>query len=178
MYTYEDIAFRPIEKEDLEVLRKLHNEKNTILQMGTVEYVSTIEQIKWWENGVSDSKNKRFAIVFAESNSVLGRLRIQNIDHINKNCEVGLDILPDYRGKGYGKKCYQMVMEFLFLQWNMHMIYLKVADFNPLSKKLYKSLGFRETGKFPECLYRYGKYWDWLIMAILRNEYFNMRIKS
>ena len=168
MYKYQDIGFRPIEKKDLEALRKLHNDMSTALQMGTVDFYSDEDQLKWWESGVSNERNKRFAIVLNETDEVIGRLRILNIDNINSNCEIGLDIVPELRGKGYGKKSYEMVLDFLFNQWNMHLVYLKVADFNPTAKKLYESIGFEYTGKFPEYLYRNGKYWDYLLMSIVK----------
>ena len=102
---------------------------------------------------------------------VIGRLRIQNINFQHNNCEIGLDILPEYRGQGFGKKSYKMLLEFLFKHYNMNMVYLKVSDFNPNAKKLYEIIGFKETGRLTEFYYRYDKYWDYIIMCILKNEY-------
>ena len=53
----------------------------------------------------------------------------------------------------------------------MHLIYLKVADFNTTAKKLYESIGFQNAGKFPEYLFRNGKYFDYLIMCLIKEEY-------
>ena len=98
-------------------------------------------------------------------------MRLQNINLTHHNCEVGLDILPNYRGKGYGRKSYEMLLKFLFDHYNMHMVYLRVADFNPNAKELYEKVGFEETGRLPEYYYRHGKYWDYIIMSMTKNEY-------
>lgn len=172
MYTFKEIAFRPIEKSDLEILRSLHNDESTYLNMATIDLVDENKQISWWENLHLNRNDNRFTICFAnDQDTILGRLRIQNIDKQNSNCEIGLDILPEKRGKGYGILSYQMVLEYLFNQHNMHMIYVKVADFNPKAKHLYEKVGFQQTGFFKDYLYRHGKYWNYLIMCITKNDF-------
>ena len=172
MYKYQDIAFRVIEKGDLEILRKLHNDPSTWMNLLNIDFIDEEDQIEWWKNLHKKKNDQRYVICFAEkTEEIIGRLRIQNINWLHKNCEIGLDILPEYRGKGFGKKSYEMVLEFLFNQYNMHMVYLKVADFNPNAKKLYEKVGFKKTGRLPQFYYRHGKYWDYIIMGITKNEF-------
>jgi len=175
MYIFNDIAFRPIEKDDLEVLRLLHNDQSTFLNLASIDLVDEHGQKAWWESLHKKSNDKRFSIVKADNpKEVIGRLRIQSIDPQNRNCEIGLDIMPAYRGQGYAHKSYLMVLEFLFLHFNMNMVYLKVADFNPKAKDLYLKVGFKETGKYPQYFYRHGKYWDYIIMSMIKDDYFTL----
>ena len=37
-----------------------------------------------------------------------------------------------------------MLLEFLFMYYNMNMVYLKVAGFNSIVKKLYEKVGFKK----------------------------------
>lgn len=172
MFIYKDLAFRVIEREDLEILRKLHNDPSTWINLYNIDFVDEEGQIEWWKSLHKNKNDKRFVICFAEKpNEIIGRLRIQNINREHRNCEVGLDILPEYRGKGYGKKSYEMLLYFLFNHLNMIMVYLKVADFNPNAKKLYEKVGFKETGRLPQAYYRNGKYWDYIIMSLTKDEY-------
>ena len=169
MYKYKDIAFRVIEKEDLEVLRKLHNDPTTYLNLLNIDLADEEGQIEWWKNLHRKKDDKRYVICLVDKpEEIIGRLRIQNINYAHNNCEVGLDIMPEYRGKGYGVKSYKMLLEFLFKHFNMNMIYLKVADFNPNAKKLYEKVGFKETGRLPQFYFRNGKYWDYVIMSYMR----------
>jgi len=172
MYFYNDIAFRVIEKADLEILRKLHNDPSTWMKLYNIDFIDENDQLDWWQNLHKNKSDKRFVICLAEkTETVIGRLRIQNINWLHHNCEIGLDILAEYRGKGYGLKSYKMVLEFLFNHYNMHMVYMKVADFNPNAKKLYEKVGFKETGRLPRSYFRNGKYWDYIVMSIISDEY-------
>lgn len=172
MYKYKDIAFRVVEKDDLSILKKLHNDQTTFLNLYNIDFVDDESQLEWWKNLYKNRNDKRYVICNAVNQSdIIGRLRIQNINYNHNNCEVGLDIRPKYRGKGYGVKSYEMLLEFLFEHFNMNMVYLQVADFNPNAKKLYEKVGFSETGRLPQFFYRHGKYWDYIIMSITKDEY-------
>ena len=39
------------------------------------------------------------------------------------------------------------------------------------AKKLYEKVGFRETGRLPQFYFRHGKYWDYVIMSLTKNEF-------
>ena len=173
MYTYKNIAFRTIEEKDLLVLKDLHNDQSTYLNLYNINFVNDHDQKKWWERLSTNNTDKRYVICKAgEPGIIIGRLRIQNINLLHNNCEVGLDILSEFRGKSYGKISYEMLLEFLFIHYNMNMVYLKVAGFNPDAKKLYEKVGFKKTGYLPLYYYRHGKYWDYIIMSITKGQYF------
>lgn len=171
MYTYENVGFRPIEAADLETLRLLHNDPSTLLHRGTVDLVSEEDQAAWWRGLSGKRGERRYAVVALDTDTVIGQLRIQNIDRGNRHCEIGLDIRAEYRGQGLGRATYEMALEFLFLHENMHMVYLRVADFNEEARGLYERLGFVETGRYREYLYRHGRYWDYLVLSMLEGEY-------
>ncbi len=171
MYICGQVGFRPIELEDLEVLRELHNEMATLLQLGNVEMVSSEEQLQWWKGLVGSGTTKRFSVVEVATGRVVGILRVQNIDAINRNCEIGLDIVPALRGKGYGRAGYRAVLEYLFLHLNMHMVYLRVGEFNVRAQGLYERLNFVRTGVLRDYLYRHGRFWDYVVMCMTRDEY-------
>ena len=175
MYVYRNIGFRPIDEEDLETLRLLHNDMTTSLQLGTVDLVSRDEQVEWWKGLSRNRANRIFSIVTVPDGEVIGVLRVQHIDHVNAHCEVGLDIVPSRRGKGYGMAAYEMALEFLFQHQNMHMVYLRVAAYNEEARRLYARIGFDETGRYEEYLYRHGRYWDYIIMSMTRDRYLERR---
>ena len=84
---------------------------------------------------------------------------------------IGLDIVPTLRRRGYGRASYRMLLEYLFLHFNMHMVYLRVGEFNGQAKALYERLGFVEGGAFKEYLYRHGRYWDYILMCMTKEQY-------
>ncbi len=173
MFSYRDLAFRAIEKRDLEPLRLLHNDTDTFLNLASIDLVDEPGQEQWWLGLHKKANEKRFVIVSAQDSSlIIGRLRIQNIDFQNRNCEIGLDIAPQMRGKGFGKMAYEMLLSFLFNHYNIHLAYLRVAAFNTAAYGLYLKVGFVETGRFPGYFYRHGRYWDYILMSMTSEEYF------
>ena len=166
------MGFRPVDEGDLEILRKNRNDSSTLLNLGGIDMVSSEQQKSWW-HGVSRSKSQQwFCIVKENYDSVIGVLRFQDIDPVNRSVEIGADIFPAYRGQGFGKKAYQMALEYLFNHFNMHCVYLQVTEFNETAVRLYIQVGFVETGRIPASIFRSGKYWDKLIMSLLSEEYF------
>ena len=102
MYQYEDIGFRPVDEQDLEIIRKNRNESSTLLNLGTADLVSCEQQKAWW-SGVSISRYQQWHCIIKDNYaSMIGVLRFQNIDHVNRTVEVGADIFPEFRSKGYG----------------------------------------------------------------------------
>lgn len=169
MFSHNNIAIRVIEKEDLDFLRELHNDQSTWENLLNIHFIDEIDQLNWWENLHIKKNEIRLVICFSDNiKEIIGRLRILRINHYQNNCEVGLDIIPKYRGKGYGYSAYKLILDFLFNHFNMHMVYLMVADFNPTARNLYRKLGFKETGRLPEYFFRHGRYWDYVIYSMTK----------
>lgn len=175
MYTYKNLGFRPIEEGDLERLRQLRNDMSTLLQLGSVDMVSSEEQHEWWKGLAHRQPEKRYSILDLSKEEIVGVIRIQHIDPTNGHCEIGLDIIPARRGQGLGTTSYEMILEYLFLHYNMHMVYLRVGEFNEGALTLYRRLGFHETGRFKEYLYRHGRYWDYILMCMTKDQYLSRR---
>jgi RimJ/RimL family protein N-acetyltransferase len=171
MYTYDDIAFRPMERSDIEAVRIAHNDPTTLLQMGDPTPVSPEQQAEWFAAMSKRTSNVTFMVCKRESGEPIGVWRLQNVDSINRVCEVGADIFPDFRRQGYGLKTYRMLLAYLFEHYNIHTVYLRTAEFNSHAQHLYVKLGFRETGRIVESMFRQGRYWDNLIMCMTVDEY-------
>jgi len=78
-----------------------------------------------------------------------------------------------YRNKGYGKKVYDLILKFCFNYLNFNRIWLLVIENNEIALNLYKKKGFKEEGRMREAIYRHEKYYDYIMMSILKEEYKN-----
>lgn len=171
MFIFEDIGFRPMEWADIELVRQMHNEPTTLLQLGDPTLVSEEQQRAWFDSMSKRRSDTTYVVCRPETDQIIGAWRLQNMDQINRVCEVGVDIFPAYRRQGLGLKTYRMLLAYLFDHYNVHMVYLRVAEFNTGAIALYKKIGFRETGRLIESIFRHGRHSDNIIFCLSVADY-------
>ena len=60
MFEFENIAFRPIERNDLDELKSLHNDQSTFLNLASIDLVDEFGQLAWWEGLHKNKTDKRY----------------------------------------------------------------------------------------------------------------------
>lgn len=80
--------------------------------------------------------------LFETNNAVIGKVRLEITDNIGGI--YGLEVLPDYRGKGYGRELLILSINKL-KESNVKAINLQVETKNRNALNLYKSCGFKEN---------------------------------
>jgi RimJ/RimL family protein N-acetyltransferase len=63
------------------------------------------------------------------------------------------------------------MLEYGFQTLNFRRITLRVMAFNQRALKVYERVGFVLEGRLRQDAFRRGKYWDTLVMSILRSEW-------
>lgn len=90
----------------------------------------------------------------------------------NRNAECIIDIgEKECWGKGYGREALQLLLDYAFLELNLHRVSLRVFSFNEKAIRLYERLGFKDEGRSRQSLYRDGRWHDICHMGILQEEY-------
>ncbi|KNF09030.1 acetyltransferase, ribosomal protein N-acetylase [Gottschalkia purinilytica] len=118
--------------------------------------------------------SKSYIIVEKKSDTPIGITSLINIDYKNRNAECIIDIgEKDYWGKGYGTEALKLLLDYAFLEMNLHRVSLRVFSFNNNAIKLYEKLGFKYEGSSRQSLFREGTWHDIIHMGILQDEYVN-----
>jgi len=116
--------------------------------------------------------SKRFAIETIEDSHYIGDCGINSVDWKNSVANAVIFIGNNaYRGKGYGTEAMQILMAFAFDQMNINKLRLNVYSFNERAIKSYEKCGFIREGVLRQEIFRDGKYYDTIVMGILRAEY-------
>lgn len=172
MFGYNKIAMRPIEGGDLEDMRRLRNDQSTWQYLSDATLISSEMQLRWFDNNSRSLDDRYYAIVLSgENNRFIGIVRTDEIDLKNRSIRVGLDIIPEERGKGYGTLGFQMIFKYFFDYQSFHRLWLCVLENNEIALKLYTNAGLKEEGRLRKAIWRGGQWLDYVVMSILSDEY-------
>lgn len=170
IFTYRNVSLRLVEEGDLEAVRALRNDFTTWCQLGDPTAVTADRQGAWFHSS-SQRSDRAYFVAYDECRPFLGVVRMDERDLPNRSVRVGVDVLPEFRGKGFGGAIYQAVKKYCFDYLNCHRVWLCVLATNEVGVGLYKKEGFREEGRHREAVFRDGRYVDYVVMSILEDEY-------
>ena len=86
----------------------------------------------------------------------------------------GLGIIigeKEHWGRGYGSDAIVTLLGFAFREMNLNRVWLTVMDGHERAIACYRSCGFREEARRRREVYKHGRYWDFIVMGILRDEF-------
>ncbi|MGL4449687.1 MAG: GNAT family N-acetyltransferase [Sarcina sp.] len=113
-----------------------------------------------------------FALESIETGEYIGGCGINKTDLKNRNCTIGVFIGDqELWGQGYGTDAMEVLIHYIFNELNFEKIKLSVYSFNDRALKCYTNLGFIEEGRLKKEIFREGKYYDVILMAMFREDY-------
>lgn len=143
----------------------------------------TREQVEEWTRTIADRPDRYdWAITPAAerdgaliSDEMIGEIVLNEIDSRARSANIRLVLLPNYRGRGYGRDAIFQVLRWAFTQGegglDLHRVSLDVLALNPRAHMLYESLGFRDEGRLRDAYLDGEHYSDAIVMAILEDEF-------
>jgi RimJ/RimL family protein N-acetyltransferase len=169
----EKVRIRAIEKSDIAEIMKWINDPEVKSNLLMRYPVSQYQEERWIETALAadNQRNKTFALE-TKDGVYLGGIGLHKIDWENSNAEVGIVIgKKEYWNKGYGTDAMLAILDFGFNQMNLHRIYLRVFEFNQRGIRSYEKCGFQKEGVLRQDRYRQGRYYNTIIMGILKEEF-------
>lgn len=79
------------------------------------------------------------------------------------NAEASIYLCPEAQGRGIGKKLYAALEELLQKQ-GYKKVYAIITTANEASVAFHKAAGYRHTASFPDCGYKFGKWYGTIWM--------------
>lgn len=170
----ERVELRPIEREDVPIFAGWYAQYELLRQLapGTVTPMNRVAEEGWFDSLNREKGHFSFAIAVRENGQLIGSCQLMNHHGKNRSATLGIAIGdPAARGRGYGTEALALLLEFGFLEMNLNRIELQVLELNHRAVALYERLGFQHEGRQRQALYREGRYWDNILMSMLRAEY-------
>ncbi|KAI1161200.1 acyl-CoA N-acyltransferase [Nemania serpens] len=88
---------------------------------------------------------------------------------------LGIQISPAYQNKGYGTEVINWAIDWAFTWGGLHSLALGASLYNERAVSVYRKAGFKQEGVSREAVYRNRKWHDVVQMAILENEWEELR---
>lgn len=170
MLSGERVTLRPLRPEDVEPLwrAKLDPLKWARTSAEPLRPV-TLEEHKARYAEPSKDSSAQFAVDV--DGALVGRALLFHVDDLARNAEVGLALLPEHQGKGYGKDVLRVLLAYGFRSRNLHRIHLQTLSSNEAGLRCYRAVGFVEEGRQREHAWVEGAYEDMVLMSVLRSEW-------
>ena len=143
-------------------------------------YPITIEETRKWHERIV-TNNTRIDLVFEDKDRIVAMTGLTGLDLANGLVEFYIMVNPDLQGKGYGLKATKFTLNYAFLNYNIHKIYLYTNSFNERANNLYLKLGFQLEGTLRKHKFKNGKMIDRCIYGLLvedwsRTDYANKEL--
>lgn len=159
----QDIILRAPEPEDLDVMLAIENDPDLWSHSSENTGPYTRYQMKQYiaanTNDIYTDRQLRLMISLNDGR-IAGIVDVFDFDVRNSKAEVGIVVLPEFRGKGIGRSALCMMEKHCFDFLGIHQIYACVRCDNEAARSIFHACGFIETAVLKSWIRRGQRYYD------------------
>lgn len=160
--THPIVSLRALEPEDLELLYQIENDTELWAVGATNVPYSRYVLHEYIANSTGDiyvDKQVRL-IVELDGHQTIGIADLINFDPKHLRAEIGLLILPEYRGKGIGSVILEQLANYARRILLLHQIYAVIGTDNEPATRLFQHTGYQSGTVLHDWLYDGKEYHD------------------
>jgi len=167
------VVLRAIEMADRDRYHRWLNDPEIVHLLGSMRYPFSLgeEERLLQERFTRQSPDYVNLAIDTREGVHIGSVSLDRVSKENRNAALGIFIgYKEYWGKGYGTDAVRTLLAFAFNEMNLHRVYLHTYEYNERATACYRKLGFVEEGRLRQQRYTQGRYWDEIVMGVLRDE--------
>ncbi|HEY7312846.1 MAG TPA: GNAT family protein [Gemmataceae bacterium] len=165
------VYLRPLDLEDVPVLTTWLNDPEVRRHLLIHRPLSRMAEETFLRKLSESESEFVLGIVVREPEQFIGVTGLRHIDVRNRHAEFGIAIGEKTAwGSGYGTEATRLIVRYAFETLNFNRIWLHVGEDNERAVRVYEKVGFRTEGRLRQDMFRDGRYWDSLVMAVLRDD--------
>ena len=165
------VYLRAVEPEDAPRIVPWFNDAEVARFLLRYRPLSVIEEIEFLQKLRHSDTDLALGIALRETDELIGMSGMHHIDARNRHASFGITIgEKQHWSKGYGTEATGLMMRHAFGTLNLNRLWLHVYEYNPRALRVYEKLGFRVEGRLRQDTFRDGRYWDTIVMGVLREE--------
>jgi diamine N-acetyltransferase len=175
------LRFRAVEREDLPTLLEWINDPDVYTRLGVYLPLSMADEQDWFDEGRKRPPEEHNLVIELRqpgqdsgqpSWKMIGVTGFFNLNNRNRSAELGIMIgAKEYWSQGYGTEAMRLLLRHGFNTLKLNRIYLRVLENNLGAIRAYEKAGFTHEGRLRQAEYKDGRYFDLLLMSILKEEY-------
>ena len=164
----QNIILRPIEHSDTPDIIRWRNNPQVKCNFVYQEALTEAAHTHWLSGPVAEGRAVQFIIIEKASMQAIGSVYLRDIDYMNRKAEYGIFIGEDAaRGKGIGRECARLVLDYAFKTLDLHRVFLRAFADNEAALRSYQNAGFVVEGCFRDDVCIDGKFRDMVFMACI-----------
>jgi RimJ/RimL family protein N-acetyltransferase len=163
------VRLRPVAEEDLPLLYRLSSDP---VGAGEHEWFGWRNPRdyprRWAEDGLLGDDGG--VVIVERESDRLGALSWRKVPtSYGSHCwEIGVSLVPEARGLGYGTRAQRMLVEYLFAHTQVNRIQAATEITNVAEQRALEKAGFTREGVLRGCGFRDGQWRDGVLYSILR----------
>ncbi len=168
-------GLRAVETEDLPFFKEWRNLPEFRRNFREVRELNMNNQVNWFNKVNASPNDFMFTIVDLKNGEPIGAAGLLYTNWIIRSADfsfyIGYNNLYIDNG-GLAKDAARLLIEYGFQNLNLNKIWMEIYEFD--AKKIYffmNVFGFHKDGTLRQNCFEEGRYWDSIIISLLKNEF-------
>ncbi|KAE9403816.1 acyl-CoA N-acyltransferase [Gymnopus androsaceus JB14] len=172
MFETDRLQLRAVREADFEKLRVLWNDPRA-QKMRTRDFVVPLGDKKFDEMLRARLSSSLLYVIIEtkDSHEFVGITSLFNLQQKNRDAMLGLALVHEFWGRGYGGEVVRFIVDYAFEQLALHRVTLDVYGNNAAAIRVYNKVGFIQEGVQRKANWIDGKWQDVILMAVLDEDW-------
>lgn len=168
------VRLRAMEPDDLEDALRWVNDREVTFWLTSLRYPMSRKDEKAW---IDDAPTNSFAegvqlAIETKDGNHIGSINLHGTNSEDRKAGLGIMIgEKDHWSNGYGTDAMLTLLKLAFDEMNLHRVWLHVFPDNERAIACYLKCGFREEGRLRQEVFQGGRYYDVIVMGVLKDEF-------
>lgn len=166
------VFLRAPEPGDIPMITRLENHPDPRQTLFYALPSSQQQQLDKTNRQIQDHHTILFTICRTDTLEPVGQTAFVRIDWVGRMGTFYLGIADKANwSTGFGSEATRLMVDYAFRTLNFNRVELKVAAENTAAYRVYEKTGFRLEGTLRQAMFHEGRYCDFHVMGILREEF-------
>lgn len=167
----DQLTLRPVGEDDLPVVEKLTWDPATAGEFAQFGWFDPLLwRRRWAENGLISDDGGVLLVVRGQDRLGFVNWRYRKTTPAACCIEMGIALLPESRGHGYGAQAHRLLARYLLAHTTVHRIEAATEVDNLAEQKALEKAGFTREGVMRGCGWREGAWRDGVTYSLLRTD--------